>query len=195
MLIKQDILNRIARGEISLAFRQWKRPTVRTGGSLKTSVGVLDILAIDPITDDDVTDADARRAGFDDRQALLTNLCRHRGDQLYRIAFRLAGPDPRIALRNDARLSTDDVGELRQRLERFDDASPAGPWTLAVLNAIAAAPEMKAADLAVLTGFDKEWLKTNIRKLKNLGLTESLSPGYRLSSRGRSLLRRLKRRA
>ncbi len=32
------------------------------------------------------------------------------------------------------------------------------------------------------------WFKTNVRKLKALGLTESLEVGYRLSPRGRAFL-------
>jgi hypothetical protein len=47
---------------------------------------------------------------------------------------------------------------------------------------------MKAGDLAVEAGFEKEWLKVNIRKLKELGLTESLQPGYRLSPRGEAFV-------
>ena len=34
--------------------------------------------------------------------------------------------------------------------------------------------------------------KLNVRKLKALGLTESLEVGYRLSPRGKSLLHRLR---
>lgn len=60
------------------------------------------------------------------------------------------------------------------------------------LRKIAIHPELAAADLAALLGVEKEWLKPNIRKLKNLGLTESLHPGYRLSPRGRALLAAIK---
>ena len=191
MLIRRDVLDRITTGEISLAFRQWKKPTVRAGGTLQTAVGVLAIDAIDPITDKDVTDHDAQRAGFASRESLLQQLCRHRGDQLYRISVRLAGADPRIALRETSRLSADDVAALRDKLDRLDQSSRVGKWTRSVLHAIAAAPGMKAGDLAPMVGLEREWLKTNVRKLKELGLTESLSPGYRLSPRGRALLKRL----
>lgn len=44
-----------------------------------------------------------------------------------------------------------------------------------------------------MLGVDKEWFKLNVRKLKNLGLTESLETGYRISPRGRALLKRAKR--
>jgi len=41
-------------------------------------------------------------------------------------------------------------------------------------------------------GLEKEAFKLNVRKLKNLGLTESLGTGYRISPRGRSVLERLR---
>jgi hypothetical protein len=40
-------------------------------------------------------------------------------------------------------------------------------------------------------GREKLPFKRDVRKLKELGLTESLPVGYRISPRGRALLRRL----
>jgi hypothetical protein len=48
-----------------------------------------------------------------------------------------------------------------------------------------------AATLAEELGQEKLVFKRNVRKLKELGLTESLEIGYRLSARGRALLKRL----
>ncbi len=59
-----------------------------------------------------------------------------------------------------------------------------------MLLAIRDHPDTRSAQLAQLTGFEKEWLKTNVRKLKNLGLTESLEVGYQIAPRGESLLAR-----
>ena len=53
---------------------------------------------------------------------------------------------------------------------------------------------MSAQELADRSGYEKEWLKLNVRKLKNLGLTESLHPGYRLSPRGAAYLAARKQR-
>ena len=44
----------------------------------------------------------------------------------------------------------------------------------------------------LMTGFEKEWLKLNIRKLKNLGLTISHNVGYRLSPLGEHFIEELK---
>lgn len=66
MLIKLEVLEKIKSGEITLQFRRWRRRTVKAGGTLKTKVGILQIGAITPITAEDVTDTDVRRAGFRD---------------------------------------------------------------------------------------------------------------------------------
>jgi hypothetical protein len=66
MLLKRELLEQIKAGEVDLVFRRWNRPTVKAGGTLKTKLG---LLAIGPVTEmsaDDVSEADARRAGFAD---------------------------------------------------------------------------------------------------------------------------------
>lgn len=187
MLFKQFILDKLATGQVTLAFRRWNRPTVKAGGCLKTSVGVLHIRSLETIDEERITLQAARRAGFDSIEELLDSLGEREGE-LYRIEFERAGDDPRIALREDADLSEGDIKDLRSRLSRLDDRNKSGPWTTMVLRLIASHPERRAADLANQSGFEKEWLKTNIRKLKNLGLTESLEVGYRLSPRGEAFL-------
>jgi len=52
----------------------------------------------------------------------------------------------------------------------------------------------RAGDLCRMAGQDKMSFKLNVRKLKTLGLTESLEVGYRLSPRGIALLDELRRR-
>lgn len=64
MLLKRDILESIARGEISLQFRRWTRPSVKAGGSLKTKLGILHIGRMDLMSPADVTVEDAQSAGF-----------------------------------------------------------------------------------------------------------------------------------
>jgi len=66
MLIKAEVLEAIKRGEITLQFRRWTRPSVKAGGTLKTKVGLLRIGRMDEMDPAEVTVADARRAGFKD---------------------------------------------------------------------------------------------------------------------------------
>jgi hypothetical protein len=55
---------------------------------------------------------------------------------------------------------------------------------------IAEHPGTRAPDLAASVGRETQPFKTDVRKLKELGLTESLRVGYRLSPRGRAYLER-----
>ena len=63
-----------------------------------------------------------------------------------------------------------------------------GPWTYEYLQLIADQPAVRAGDLAESVGRERLDFKRDVRKLKELGLTESLNPGYRLSPRGQLTL-------
>ena len=66
MLLKLELLEAIKAGRVDLVFRRWSRPSVKSGGTLKTRLGMLSIGAITDMDPDAVTDADAKRAGFRD---------------------------------------------------------------------------------------------------------------------------------
>ena len=189
MLFKREVLDRIRSGEVTLAFRRWRRPTVKAGGRLRTAAGELAIEAVERIVPEAITDDDARRAGQADRAALLTELGRREGD-LYRIAFRLSGADPRVALRTQARIGEAELSEIVARLDRLDRASRE-PWTRQVLTLIQDHAGRPARELAAMRRADTAQFKRRVRQLKELGLTESLDVGYRLSPRGARLLARL----
>src|SRR5690606_10945264 len=99
MLIRQEVLDGVRAGTISLAFRRWRRPTVRTGGTLLTGAGQLSIGSVAPITASDITEADAKLAGYPDRAALLADLDSRPEGEIYRIELLGLRPDPRVALR------------------------------------------------------------------------------------------------
>jgi hypothetical protein len=169
VLFRPADLRRIADGEITLAFRRWERPRVKPGSRQRTPVGVLAFDAVDVV--EEITPEEARAAGFETPEQVHAAM-RPRG-AIHRIALRLEGPDPRIALREQP---PDDA--LLARLECM------GPWTYDVLRAIAEHPGLRAADLAAGFGRERLEFKRDVRKLKELGLTESLEVGYRLSRRG-----------
>lgn len=187
MLLKQETLRGIVEGRVTVAFRRWKRPTVRTGGTLLTAVGQLAIDAVDAVDLADLTESDAGAAGFADLGELVAALSKKKEGRVYRVGLRYAGPDPRVALRT-VLPDADELHGLLERLERWDEASPVGPWTRAAMRMIARRPATLAAELASEIGMEKTRFKTNVRKLKGLGLTESLEVGYRLSPRGEEVL-------
>lgn len=192
MLLKHRVLERIRVGEISEVYRRWKRPTVKTGGTLNTAVGQLRILAVEQVTDGDLTSAAARRAGFDSVDDLRASLREGEHRTLYRVRLELAGDDPRVALRASDRLEQSDVATLEASFARMDRSVEDERLTaLALLRLIGDNEAVRAPDLAAGLGVETAWFKNRIRRLKARGLTESLRIGYRLSPRGRAVLDRL----
>lgn len=188
MLIRRRDLEGIRTGAIKVAFRRWRRPSVRRGGTLLTAIGEVQIEDVIPVTPDEITTLDAERAGFDSREDLLTELARRPDGQLYRIEFGSLRPDPRVALRERLVSGGRDFEDLLKKLKNIDAHSRIGPWTMSTLDLIAAHPGKRAGELCELGGQQRGVFKRNVRKLKGLGLTESLKVGYRLSPRGASLL-------
>ena len=178
-------------GSITVTFRHWKRRQAKPGGRYRTPAGVLEVDAVTIVDRAAITDDDARRAGHADREALFAYLDRHPEGDLYRVDFHHAGEDPRAGLRQDADLTDEAWEAILARLRRLDRASRNGPWTEATLAAIADRPAVRAGDLAESLGRDRASFKLDVRKLKEMGLTESLEVGYRLSPRGVAVRRRL----
>ena len=188
MLFRRRSLDGIRAGEITLAFRRWDRPRARAGGRQRTVVGELTIDSVSPVGRAEITAADAARAGHASLDELFAELDARGEAQIWRIELHWAGEDPRRSLREQADLDGAELDQLRARLERFDTASKRGPWTRQTLELIAGHPELRAEDLAGLVGREKLPFKRDVRKLKELGLTESLLVGYRLSPRGEVVL-------
>ncbi len=194
MLIKNVILDDIKAGRISLIFRRWKRPGVKAGGTQMTQRGVLAIDSVDVVTERKITDEDAIAAGFESKKELLAQLIeRDEPTEIYRIAVRFAGEDPRKELRQNADLSPDEIAEIIAKLRKLDAGSQRGNWTRLYLQMIHDQPNTHAAILAEQIGLDIPHFKPWVRKLKALGLTESLRPGYRLSPRGEKVLAEIRR--
>jgi hypothetical protein len=187
VLIRRDALDRIRGGEVDLAFRRWRRPTVKAGGTLNTAVGVLAVDAVDVVDESAITADEARRAGYGSVDALRKDLALRTEGAVHRIRLRHVGDDPRIALRDDADLDSEQLAAIGARLDRLDRARDT-PWTRTVLELIRARPATRAPDLAASVGQETKSFKADVRKLKTLGLTESLLVGYRLSPRGETFL-------
>lgn len=188
MLIKNVVLDQIVAGDVDTLFRRQKRPTVKAGGTLRTRIGMLDIVRVDRIGLDDITTRDAKRAGFSSVAEATADLTSKPEGDFYRVRVRVGGADPRIALREQAHLSATEMVEVRERLERLDSRSSRGPWTAQFLTMISDRPHTRAPDLAASIGWETKPFKDNVRKLKGLGLTISHSPGYELSPRGHAVL-------
>ena len=187
MLFRHNILQGIAEGRVTLAFRRWRRAPPADGSSLRSPVGVLCLDRVTVVDEGDITAEDVRRTGMSTDE-LRTSIAGEEGT-LLRIELRLAGDDPRIVLRQ----RMPDHAELEaivSRLARID-AAASTPWTTRYLRLITDQPGIVSRVLAKQGAVDVPPFKRRVRQLKELGLTESLEVGYRLSPRGHAVLERL----
>jgi hypothetical protein len=194
MLFKAQFHAGIVSGSITRTFRRWKRLQVVPGNRYRQPFGEVEVVSAGKVDERSITARDARLAGYDSRDDLLSELARYPEGTLYRIDFRFAGADRRIALRKKDDLSKEDIDALVKRLTRLDKASSHGPWTRQALELIDRKPAVVSTVLAAEMGIDRPVFKLDIRKLKESGLTESLEVGYRLSPRGKRLLAHLRSR-
>ncbi len=191
MLIKDEVLQRIRSGEITTLFRRWSRPGAKTGGTQMTQTGLIAIDLVESVTEDEITERDANDAGFSAKGDLLEHL-NYRDDPIYRIRVHFAGEDPRKALRANADLSDAEIAEIIDKLQKLDTRSRRGAWTESYLQTIHDQPATYSGILAKCAGVTIPQFKPWVRKLKALGLTESLDIGYRLSPRGEKVLEALR---
>jgi hypothetical protein len=184
MLFSADSWPGIADGSITVTFRAWQRPQARVGGRYRIAGMLIEVTALRQVAVADITADDAKNAGAAGVDALVERLGTR--EPIWRVDFVYVGPDDRIAKRNDA--SAGDVSAVISRLARLDRN---GPWTRTTLQLIDRYPGIVSTKLAERAGQERPAFKLNVRKLKELGLTESLDVGYRLSPRGEAVLRAL----
>ena len=190
MLINDETIEAIKSGRVTILFRRWSRPGAKAGGSQMTQGGVIGIDTVEVVTADDITEMDAREAGYPSKDDLLSHL-NYRDDPIYRMRVYFAGDDPREALRENDELSNAELNEIIAKLRKLDKNSKRGDWTQNYLQVIHDMPNTYSGLLANYLGLDIPSFKPWVRKLKALGLTESLHPGYRLSPRGEKVLEAL----
>ena len=192
MLIKDEVIEKIRTGCITVLFRRWSRPGAKAGGTQMTQGGVVGVDTVEVVTEADITDKDAHAAGYESREVLIEHL-NYREDPIYRIGVRWVGEDPRIAMREG--VDDSDIAEIIAKLDKMDRTSKRGPWTRSYLEVIHSMPATYSGLLANYLGIPKDDFKPWVRKLKALGLTESLEVGYRLSPRGEKVLAAIERNA
>jgi hypothetical protein len=178
---------RVVRGDLTVTWRLWKYAHVRPGRVYPTGFGgghaIDDVRAV-RVTD--ITDADAQEAGLADAAALVELARAHTGAQvsedtiLYRVRFHYV---PELPAKPALPLE-----EISRRLQRLDQNSRWGEWTEPALRLIEENPGVVSTVLAAEIGQPRPEFKTNVRKLKAQGLTNSLEVGYELSELGQTYL-------
>jgi hypothetical protein len=168
MLFPEEILRGIAQGRVTLAFRRWRRAPPADGSSLRSPVGVLLLERVTAIDVGDITPDDVRRTGMsvDELRASIAGT-----GTLLRIELRVAGADPRIALRERVPEGAE-LDAVTASLAKIDARSRMR-WTTRYLQVIADQPGIVSHTLARQVDADVPLFKRRVRQLQEAGLTES----------------------
>ena len=246
MQFKKETLAEIAAKRVNLAFRRWKRPSVKAHDVISTPIGDLTVVSCEKTAIAKISAADLKRAGYSSRSALLREFANHPGD-VYRIVLRpkpaelpprrqrhqvsldqsqhrnsaaktgpSAGsrsfafdahtraatgcsPDANVRLcacpekssrqppapaKSDEKITKAELKSAIAALKTLDQSSGHGAWTATTLRLIDKYPARRAPDLAASQRRDPLVFTRDVLRLKQLGLTENLEVGYRLSPRG-----------
>jgi hypothetical protein len=187
VLFTNDQRRRILAREMTATIRAWQAPQVKPGKRYRFDDDhELVIHTVDLTPLDALTEADLAAAGFPTRADFDAALPRFAND-------RPTGPFHVVRFTLEPRhipppVAPSDLDKLRARLDKLDRLSPVGPWTHATLSAIAANPRLVSTKLAGQLNRERFSLKTDIRKLKALGLTRSHDVGYEITELGHQLL-------
>jgi hypothetical protein len=190
LLFKKPFWEGLTTGAITVTFRRWQKPHVRAGGRYRCHpIGVLEVDAIARVPASSISGADAARAGFASRDALVAYLAElgplEDATELWRVELHHGGDGDRVELALEAELTDAEIATIGDKLARMDRD---GAWTRRTLGLIAKHPRIAASKLAGKLGLETLPFKTSVRKLKRLGLTQSFEVGYEVSPRGRAYL-------
>jgi len=95
MEFSKELRDEVIAGDITVSFRLWRRPKVRTGGRYPIGPATIEVDSIELVPFSSITAADVRRAGESGLEALRQRAA-HSGpisDEtlLYRIEFHVLG--------------------------------------------------------------------------------------------------------
>jgi hypothetical protein len=192
LLFQKKFHEGLVSGAVTLTFRRWDKPHVKPGGRYRCHpIGVLVCDGVERVRLREITDDDARRSGFESREALLEYIRTGPGapvaddTELWRVQLHHGGDGDRVEIALDDALAPADVALLRKKLARLDAKTK---WTAKTLALIEEHPRIAASQLAKRLRRETLPFKTDVRKLKKLGLTQSFEVGYEISPRGRAYL-------
>jgi hypothetical protein len=192
LLFQKRFHDGLVNGAVTLTFRRWDRARVKAGSRYRCHpIGVLVVDQVDEVRVADISDEEARRAGFPDHAELVEYMKAAKEEPLtgaslvYRVALHHGGDGDRVEGALDDALSDDEVRDLTSTLRKLDAREP---WTRATLEAIARQPRVAASRLAAELGRETAPFKAGVVRLKKLGLTQSFEVGYEISPRGRAFM-------
>ena len=96
MEFSRELREAVLAGDITVSFRLWRRPRVRSGGRYPVGPAQIEVDSVELMPFAAITAGDIRRSGERDRESLRQRAA-HAGPiagdtLLYRVEFHLAGP-------------------------------------------------------------------------------------------------------
>ena len=97
MQFSPDLRDRVADGSVTVSYRLWSRPKVRTGGIYRTASVTIEVDDVELLPFASITKDDLARTGEPDRESLRQRAA-HAGPiyedtLLYRVEFHVVGKD------------------------------------------------------------------------------------------------------
>lgn len=160
---------------------------MRARTRLSSPVGLVDVGEVRAVDLDELTESDAAQAGFRSLRGLWSSLDKHGAGRVYRVELSFAGAEPQ-GQREPVVLGARHRAEIDRTLARWDVSAPRGRWTRGLLELVRERPGARAAELAAIQQRPVGRLKSDVWKLRQLGLAENLEGGLWLSPLGHAYL-------
>lgn len=199
MLIKTQFYEGIRDGSITLTFRNWKSPRVKPGQQYR--FGMADIIEVDSIEQvpvSSISEHDANNAGFTNISKLIKFLNKNspqhitKESSVFKVQFHYVQDRKYTPPADNVEITPQAINDVIAKLHKMDRLSKQDPWTIQVLTLIQENPQTASSQLAHIMQRDRQTFKSDVRKLKKLGLTVSFEVGYELSAFGEAVLNRIK---
>jgi hypothetical protein len=87
MQFTKSLRPRIRNGEVTTSVRIWKQPRVKVGGRYALPPGEIEVVAIEAIPRESLTNKIALESGFDDLDALLAVAQHGAGETVFLVSF------------------------------------------------------------------------------------------------------------
>ncbi|GAA2352231.1 hypothetical protein GCM10009854_32730 [Saccharopolyspora halophila] len=183
-MFSDRIAQAVARGEVTETYRRSPLPPAEAGDRVRTVAGLIGVTEVIEVDVDVLVDDDARRAGFRSAAGLRSSLAKRGAGPVYRVRLAHLGAADPAPVPVPVELSAGRRRVLQAALARLDVESPRGAWTVRLLRRLAESPGSRAADLAAEQQRPVSRCKTDLWRLRELGLVEPTVTGMRLSGLG-----------
>jgi len=199
LLFSKEEYSNIRSGRITLAFRHWTTKRLDAGKIYKSGeLGYIEVIEIDKMPLAQVTDRDARKAGYNNRNEFMEMYMRfHKIENIdetitMRICFRYIGEN---LISKESPLKLKEIASALEKIRQIDLKAKTGPWAANALKTLQNENEkiwLPIDQLSMLLTLPRSQLLKKIPQLENIALiTTNAKKGVKLTKLGTSVATRL----